>query len=485
MKKKQIDIMLPVYRGNLHEIPESIEKQVKHFSAVLKKYDWKIVLAINGKNAGEIIALAERLGREDRRIAYDYVEQPGKGSGIGHSWSRSKADIMTYMDIDLSTDIEAFPNLVAQIENGYEISIASRYLPESVVVRSLKRKIVSVGYHKFFMKYFLGAKRYTDAQCGFKAVSRKVVEEILPLVRNRYWFFESEMLYIAQLKGFKIKEIPVKWIESEFSGVALYKAILEFIKCGIALRFRKINGKTRPEEVQMSSQGDWLQRIKEKFKAHPRLYYWLVDLVSPTYRAHKNKFKRLLKVLPSDAIIVNLGSGPLRLSKRVYNIDLIPYKDVDIVANILKLPFKDHSVEGAISVETLEHIPGPLKAVSEIRRILKPSGLILSVVPFMEGYHASPFDYTRWTKAGVLELFGDFEMIEIGVGNGPTSSFLWMMQEWLATLLSFNIYSLYKFFISVLMIVTSPLKLLDLILHRYQTAENIAGNFYFFGRKMD
>ena len=365
MKKKQIDIMLPVYRGNLHEIPESIEKQVKHFSAVLKKYDWKIVLAINGKNAGEIIALAERLGREDRRIAYDYVEQPGKGSGIGHSWSRSKADIMTYMDIDLSTDIEAFPNLVAQIENGYEISIASRYLPESVVVRSLKRKIVSVGYHKFFMKYFLGAKRYTDAQCGFKAVSRKVVEEILPLVRNRYWFFESEMLYIAQLKGFKIKEIPVKWIESEFSGVALYKAILEFIKCGIALRFRKINGKTRPEEVQMSSQGDWLQRIKEKFKAHPRLYYWLVDLVSPTYRAHKNKFKRLLNVLPSDAIIVNLGSGPLRLSKRVYNIDLIPYKDVDIVANILKLPFKDHSVEGAISVETLEHIPGPLKAVSE------------------------------------------------------------------------------------------------------------------------
>ena len=76
--------------------------------------------------------------------------------------------------------------------------------------------------------------------CGFKAVSPRVVREILPLVRNRNWFFESEMLYIAERKGFRIKEVPVDWKESEFSGIRLYKAILEFIKCSISLRLRKL-----------------------------------------------------------------------------------------------------------------------------------------------------------------------------------------------------------------------------------------------------
>lgn len=240
MKKKRIDIMLPVYHGNLNEIPESIEKQVKYFSKTLKEYDWKIVLAINGKNAEKVIDLAKQLGKRDNRITYDYVEQSGKGSGIIHAWSKSKADIISYMDIDLSTDIRDFPDLILQIEKGYDISIGSRYLPKSKVKRSFKRRIISFTYHKIFMKIILGAKRYTDGQCGFKAVNRRVREELLPLIKNKSWFFESEMLYIAQLKGFKIKEIPVNWVESDFSGILLYKAILEFIKYGIGIRFRKI-----------------------------------------------------------------------------------------------------------------------------------------------------------------------------------------------------------------------------------------------------
>lgn len=90
------------------------------------------------------------------------------------------------------------------------------------------------------MKIVLGSRDYTDAQCGFKAGKRRVIEEILPLIRNRNWFFESEMLYIAQKKGFRIAEIPVTWRESDFSGIKLYKAIWEFITNGIKLRFRKI-----------------------------------------------------------------------------------------------------------------------------------------------------------------------------------------------------------------------------------------------------
>ena len=240
MNRLRIDIMLPVYHGNIHEIPESIQKQIEYYEEALGEYDWRIVLAINGPNAENVISLAQKLGRQDMRITSDYVERPGKGSGIIHSWSRSTADILSYMDIDLSTDIRGFSHLVSGIKAGYDIAIGSRYHPDSTVERSFKRRIVSASYHKIFMKIILGARTYTDGQCGFKAVSPRVVKEILPLVRNRNWFFESEMLYIAERKGLKIKEVPVNWKESEFSGMKLYKAILEFIKCGISLRLRRL-----------------------------------------------------------------------------------------------------------------------------------------------------------------------------------------------------------------------------------------------------
>ena len=184
--------------------------------------------------------MAKELHKKNPRVDYDYTEQKGKGSGILHSWSRSKADIISYMDIDLSTDIRGFPNLISQIERGYDISIGSRYHPDSKLKRSFKRTFISLVYHKFFIKLVLVIRDYTDLQCGFKAVNQRVIKELLPLVENKNWFFESELLYLAQKKRFKGKEIPVRWTESEFSRLPLYKAILEFLKCGFELRFRKI-----------------------------------------------------------------------------------------------------------------------------------------------------------------------------------------------------------------------------------------------------
>lgn len=240
-KYKKIDIMLPVYFGNLHEIEPSIKKQISFFSKALKNYNWKIILAINGKNPEKIISLAKKLHKKYGRVEYDYTEIPGKGSGIIHAWNKSKADIMSYMDIDLSTDMRAFPNLISWIENGYDVSVGSRYHPQSKVNRSFNRLLISIIYHKIFMRFIMGGKDYTDAQCGFKAINKRVAKEILPLIENKNWFFESEMLYLAQKKKFKIKEVPVIWNESNFSGINMSKAIVEFIKCGIKLRFRKLN----------------------------------------------------------------------------------------------------------------------------------------------------------------------------------------------------------------------------------------------------
>jgi len=230
-----------------------------------------------------------------------------------------------------------------------------------------------------------------------------------------------------------------------------------------------------------SNQYDWMNAIKEKFKSFPRIYHCLVVVFSPVYS--DRKYRQLIKSLSKNDIILNLGSGSYKLSPSIINVDISPYKNVDVVADICTLPFPDNFIDGIINIAVLEHIPNPNIAVNEMRRILKPGGLIFSVIPFTLGYHASPYDYTRWTRSGTETLFSGFDKIEIGICGGPTSAFLWILQEWLATLLSFNIPCLYRLLLFLFMFLTFPLKWLDFILGRYKSATNIASNFYFFGRK--
>jgi len=238
-KKIKIDIVLPVYYGNLHEVEDSVKKQVKYYKKALKDFDWKIVLAINGLRAEKVIALAKKLAKRYKRFRYVHTKIPGKGSGIIYAWMHSNADILSYMDIDLATDLACFRDLIEQLNRGYDISIGSRYHPESKTKRTLKRFIFSMIYHIIFTRLILGMK-YSDMQCGFKAIKREVAKKILPLIKNKKWFFETEILYIADKKGYKIKEIPIIWKESKFSGINIYKAGLEFLKSTLELRFRKI-----------------------------------------------------------------------------------------------------------------------------------------------------------------------------------------------------------------------------------------------------
>ena len=172
-------------------------------------------------------------------MRYLYTNISGKGAGVINGWLKSNADTRVYMDIDLAVDLKCLQDLIKKIEEGYDISIGSRYNKLSKVKRSFKRKVVSIFYHLFLLKIILGTK-YNDAQCGFKAINEETAEKILPLVHDRKWFFESEFLYIAQRKGMKIKEIPIIWNEGRFSSVNLLKTIPEFLIKTIKLRFRKL-----------------------------------------------------------------------------------------------------------------------------------------------------------------------------------------------------------------------------------------------------
>jgi len=235
---KSVDIVLPAYYANIKELEPSVKTLLEFCRNKLKDYKWKIIISINGANADEIIALSKNLSKKYKGVVWLYTSEKGKGAGVINGWKNNKSDILSYMDVDLATDLSSFRNLIKQIENGYDVSIGSRYHKDSRIRRTLKRFLISRMYHGFFMKLVLGLK-CSDAQCGFKAVSNKAAKILIPLIRDRHWFFETELLYIAQKKGLKIQEVPVTWGENEFSGTNMRKAIPHFFKKAILLRLRR------------------------------------------------------------------------------------------------------------------------------------------------------------------------------------------------------------------------------------------------------
>ncbi|MFC1599182.1 methyltransferase domain-containing protein [Candidatus Omnitrophota bacterium] len=228
---------------------------------------------------------------------------------------------------------------------------------------------------------------------------------------------------------------------------------------------------------------DLIDEIKKFLKRSPIIYDLALKIISPVCPLYRD-YKILFRQLPGNARILNIGSGPKGLSgANIVNIDLRKYRNVNIVGDAASLPFSSSSFDGIVTIATLEHVRNITKVMSEIERVLRPTGLIYAVVPFMAGYHSSPFDYRRWTTEGVRDLFKRFEALKIGVAAGPTSAFLCIFQEWLAMVFSFNIKILYQILLIAFMILTFPLKFLDLLLSKYSFAKNISYTFYFFGEK--
>ena len=166
----------------------------------------------------------------------------------------------------------------------------------------------------------------------------------------------------------------------------------------------------------------------------------------------------------SDELIVNIGSGNSKIADNIYNVDIFAYDNVDIVCDIENLPFKDNSLDVIVNLAVLEHVPNPKKVIEEIYRVLKPNGVIYTAFPFMQGFHASPYDFTRVTEEGIKVLHKEFETIEVKPFGGPTSGMLWTFQEWVAILLSFGNKKLHMIIYLVMMCLTFPIKFLDYFL---------------------
>jgi len=232
-----------------------------------------------------------------------------------------------------------------------------------------------------------------------------------------------------------------------------------------------------------------LGNIQEKIKKYGRLYYFIIYVFSPVFGNQKfqRKFGKLLAKYQNENIIMNIDSGPtyLHARKDVINVDIFDFKEVDIIADAADLPLIENSVDLIFNIAMLEHVPAPQTIIKEMYRVLKKGGEAVCYLPFMVPFHAAPEDYQRWTITGVKNLFSEYEILEIGVGAGPTSAMLWVLQEWLSILFSFRSKILHDIIFLILMIVTAPLKLLNLLLVKFPYAEKIASGFYVIGRKRD
>ena len=233
--KKTLDVVIPVL-NEARALADNVNALAAFLSNNLNDYEWAVVVADNG-STDATPSICQSLSEQDSRVRHVRLEQRGRGRALKRAWAESNADIVAYMDVDLSTDLSALPQTIAAVDGeGYDIAIGSRLKRGAQVMgRSFKRELISRSYSLIFRAMFLAG--FQDAQCGFKAVSRRAADDVAPLVVDNGWFFDTEMLLIAEKNGYRIKEIPVKWTDDPDSRVKIISTAREDIKGLLRLRF--------------------------------------------------------------------------------------------------------------------------------------------------------------------------------------------------------------------------------------------------------
>lgn len=231
-----IDVVLPVYNEE-SQLRPSVEMLINFLNQTLQK-NWKIVIANNG-STDNTLAVATSLADEYEKVFLVNISEKGRGRALKKAWLESESEILSYMDIDLSTDLNQFPSLIAALTGeGYDVAIGSRLVKGSIVNRSLKRELLSRGY--IFLIHSLFRSKFTDAQCGFKAITREVAKTIIPKIRDNGWFFDTELLIISESFGFRIKDVPVLWIEDSDSRVNILSTMTRDILGLVRLRLKRL-----------------------------------------------------------------------------------------------------------------------------------------------------------------------------------------------------------------------------------------------------
>ena len=232
--KKSLDIVLPVYNEQ-SILKQSVSIISEFIINNLTSYDTNIIIVDNG-STDSTFEIANQLTKSHHNIKAKKIKTKGRGIALKTTWFESSSDLLLYMDIDLSTDLSSLKPLIYEIDfNNFDIAIGSRLLKNSVVSnRKFLRTLTSKTYS--FLTRFLFLSKIHDFQCGFKIINKHASKTLLPKIKDSGWFFDTELLLLAEKEKFKIKEIPVNWTDDRDSKVNVIKTIIEDIKGLIRMR---------------------------------------------------------------------------------------------------------------------------------------------------------------------------------------------------------------------------------------------------------
>ncbi|MET8260901.1 dolichyl-phosphate beta-glucosyltransferase [Micromonospora sp. NPDC005553] len=217
-----LDVVIPVHNEEV-DLGPCVRRLHAHLSAHFP-YPFQITVADNA-SVDDTLKVADGLAGELPGVEVLHLDAKGRGRALSAAWSASSAPVLAYMDVDLSTDLAALLPLVAPLISGHsDLAIGTRLARTSRVVRGTKREVISRAYN-LLLRGALAA-RFSDAQCGFKAIRADVATELLPVVRDTGWFFDTELLVLAQRAGLRIHEVPVDWVDDPDSRVDIVATAL-------------------------------------------------------------------------------------------------------------------------------------------------------------------------------------------------------------------------------------------------------------------
>ena len=231
--KPKVCVVLPVYNEE-RALPNSVGKLYSFLKSF--KYPWEIIIADNA-STDTTWQKAQELARKYKKVRAVHLTKKGRGRALRKTWTHSKADILAYMDVDLSTDLKALPHLVKAIaDQEYDIAIGSRLISGAVIMRGPKREILSRGYNSL-VRWLLNTQ-VKDMQCGFKAIHRRIAKKIVPRIQDNEWFFDTELIILAERAGYKIKEVPVTWNDDPDSRMKITSTVTNYLRSVWRLRQR-------------------------------------------------------------------------------------------------------------------------------------------------------------------------------------------------------------------------------------------------------
>ena len=241
-----VEVVVPVYNEQ-SSLARCVHRLHRYLSTQ-PGYDFRITVADNA-STDDTLQIANDLSKALDRVGVIHLDRKGRGAALQAAWGASSAEVLVYMDVDLSTDLSALSPLIAPILSGHsDLAIGSRLARGSRVVRGSKREAISRCYN-LLLRASLRV-RFSDAQCGFKAISRRAARQLLPQVQDSNWFFDTELLTIAERAGLRIYEVPVDWVDDPDSRVDILQTALEDIRGIVRLIKEFARGEIPLEDIR-------------------------------------------------------------------------------------------------------------------------------------------------------------------------------------------------------------------------------------------